>query len=68
MDRQGETPPVLGARPSAADAVEFRVWAPNASSVTLALDDAEHALVRDADGLFTIAVPAALQEPVASAS
>jgi maltooligosyltrehalose trehalohydrolase len=57
MHRQGEPPPVLGARPSAGGAVAFRVWAPNASSVNLVLDGAEHALERDADGLFSIAVP-----------
>ena len=58
MLRRREAPPLLGARPLAGGAVEFRVWAPNASAVSLALDDDEHALDLEADGLFSIAVPA----------
>ena len=50
--------PLLGARASGDGVVEFRVWAPNARTVTLALDGAQHTLEPEGDGLFSIALPA----------
>jgi maltooligosyltrehalose trehalohydrolase len=48
----------LGAFPLGDDRVEFRVWAPNADSITLRLPGTEHALAPTGDGTWSGVVTA----------
>jgi maltooligosyltrehalose trehalohydrolase len=49
----------FGAVPTQAGTVEFRVWAPNARTVGVRVNGAEHELERLQDGVHAAAVPAA---------
>src|SRR5215472_10309604 len=48
----------LGAIPYGPDRVEFRVWAPDADSVSVRVREREHGLERADDGTWSADVPA----------